>query len=318
MKREAPGIPPAEEIARRMDGLGLWEALSRYNWAVKPKGTAFPYFCSVLMQNAPPVKVRFLMLEGWQTFHDYVRTRADNNFGFYSTPMEFPHFEAVVAQNGSVGLFRHDPGYIPAPIPEGQAGLCASIMWEAFGVMMRIEADSTLPMKFSGERALFARVERSEGKWEDAPLEIPDPAPHVEKIMFRKDSLAKAKDLPFAAGESVEVEFRMLLRSMTNEPRPRSVYALVMVDGASGECFSRSTTSVERDGGLRMMWESVPQKVLDGLIARGRMPGEVKVTSGRVFRLLRPLCIDIPFRLSLHDSLPNVEKTFAAGGGTAG
>ena len=67
-----------------------------------------------------------------------------------------------------------------------------------------------------------------------------------------------------------------------------------------------------------MMWESVPQKVLDGLIARGRMPGEVKVTSGRVFRLLRPLCIDIPFRLSLHDSLPNVEKTFAAGGGTAG
>ena len=53
-----------EEIGRRMDALGLWEVLAPYNWAVKPKGTVFPYFCSVFKGDDKPVKVRFMMLEG--------------------------------------------------------------------------------------------------------------------------------------------------------------------------------------------------------------------------------------------------------------
>ena len=34
----------AEEVGAKMDALGLWELLEPYNFAVKPKGTAFPYF----------------------------------------------------------------------------------------------------------------------------------------------------------------------------------------------------------------------------------------------------------------------------------
>jgi hypothetical protein len=55
----------------------------------------------------------------------------------------------------------------------------------------------------------------------------------------------------------------------------------------------------------------MPRRVLANIIAKGRVPGEIKVVSGRVFRLMRPLCMDLPFRLSLHDRLPRLEAAFA-------
>ena len=36
------------EIGRKMDCLGLWKSVMPYNWAVKPRGTVFPYFCTVV------------------------------------------------------------------------------------------------------------------------------------------------------------------------------------------------------------------------------------------------------------------------------
>ncbi|MBQ6914346.1 MAG: hypothetical protein IJQ65_01385, partial [Kiritimatiellae bacterium] len=57
----------AEELGAKMDALGLWGVLESYNFAVKPRGTVFPYFCTVFKGEKDPVKVRFFMLEGWQT-----------------------------------------------------------------------------------------------------------------------------------------------------------------------------------------------------------------------------------------------------------
>ena len=50
-----------EEIGAKMDALGLWRLVEPYNFAVKPRGSAFPYFCTVLLGDAKPVKVRLLM-----------------------------------------------------------------------------------------------------------------------------------------------------------------------------------------------------------------------------------------------------------------
>ena len=113
----------AEEIGAKMDALGIWELLEPYNFAIKPKGTVFPYFCTVLKGERKPVKARFLMLEGWQTLHDFVRTRYDNNFGFYSTPAEMPHLELVLLESGLPLLFRHDPGFMPQPASDAQRAL---------------------------------------------------------------------------------------------------------------------------------------------------------------------------------------------------
>ena len=299
-----------EEIGKKMDDLGLWELLAPYNWALKPRGTVFPYFCTVLKGDRKPVKARFLMLEGWQTLHEYVHVRVDRNFGFYSTPMEFPHYELVVLESGETHLFRHDTGYMPLVANAAQREFAAKMLWEAFGVMLRVETDRNLPMKFSDDQAIFARVEGPDGKWTDEPLAIPPPRPHVEKVSFAKADVQKAVDLPLSSKDVIELDFRILPSVMTKEPRPRCVYALVGVDGATGAKLIDSRVSMHPEAGLKGLWESMPPQVLRELIRLGKVPGEIRLCSGRVFRLLRPMCMELPFRLSLHDSLPRLEAAF--------
>ena len=296
----------AEELGAKMDALGVWELLEPYNFAIKPKGTVFPYFCTVLRGERKPVKVRFLMLEGWQTLHDFVRTRFDCNFGFYSTPAEMPHLELVVVEDGPPALFRHDPGYMPQLASGAQRALAESIHREAFGVMLRVEADRQLPLRFAEDRAVFARVEKSPDVWVDEPLVIPDPPPYVEKISFQKEDVAKAKDLPFATDCALEVDFGIVQGVMTGDARPRAVYALVAADAKTGERLVERKMSVAPDGGLRALWESMPSHLLRELVGVGKVPGEIKVRSGRVFRMLRPLCIELPFKLSLHERLDHL------------
>ncbi len=297
-----------EEIGTKMDALGLWDILVPYNFAVKPFGTVFPYFCTILKDERKPIKVRFLMLEGWQTLHDYVRTRMDNNFGFYSTPMEMPHLELVVLETGELKLFRHDTGYLPQEANAFQRELASRILWEAYGVMMRVEADTKLPLKFADEKSLFARVETEKGKWEDKPLIIPDPPPHTEKISFQKEDIKAAQDLPFVKDDVLELDFRLLPGVVTKESRPRCVYGLEAFDSKTGERVIDSRASVQLDLGLKGLWESMPGHVLKAIIHRGKVPGEIKTCSGRVFRFLRPLCLELSFKLSLHDFLPSFGK----------
>ena len=303
----------ADSIARKMVELDLWDAVAPYNWAVKPRGTALPYFCTVMGDSASSaIKVHFMMLEGWQTFHDYIRTRIDGNFGFYSTPSELPQFELVVCKDGSFRIFRRDPGYAPRPPTPAENALCARILWEAYGMILRMEADQSLAMSFAAENAIFARVEGADGVWRDEPLAVPAPRPHVERIGFRKSDIAAAKDLPFASEEKISVDFRITPSVQTAEARPRTGYALVGVDSATGRKLMDLGMVVNAETGLRGMWESMPSRFLGELIARGRIPGEIKVRSGRVFRLLRTLGAELPFKLSLHDALPEIEAAFAA------
>jgi hypothetical protein len=308
MERETP-----EQIGKRIEALGLWDAVLPYNWAVKPSGVAFPYFCSAMKGSPQPVKMRLLMLEGWGTFHDYIRFGVDRNAGFYSTPAEMPHYELVVLSDGGVMLFRHDPGYVPRTLSgDAERDLVARILWESYGVMLRLESDRELPMKYAGERAMFARVESRDGKWSDAPLPIPDPRPVVEKVSFRKEDVAKAKDLPLDQSLAVELDFRIMPNIVTRESRPRTAYQLTAVDAASGARTMLERVSAGPDFGLKEMWESMPPRVLANFVKQGRVPGEVKVLTQRMFRLLRPLCLELPVRLSLHDSLPTLEKAFSA------
>ena len=302
----------AEEIVRKMDGLNLWQTVAPFHWGIKPRGTVIPYFVCLLLGDGSPIKVRVLLLEGWQTFHDFVRTRIDRNFGFYQTPMELPHFEVVVLADGSAHLSRHDPGYMPVVATAAQRDFCARLLWQVYGVMLRIESERSLPLKFAAERAIFARVEGRDGEWTDEPLVVPDVRPHEETVSFPNALLAKAKDLPFVRDYALELDFRLQTNVMTQEARPRCVYLLAAIDAQTGAKVISDRASVLPDLGLRGLWEQMPGRFLERLVEGGRIPGEVKVRSGRVFRLLRPLCMDLPFKLSLHDSLPRLEAALKA------
>ena len=302
-----------EEIGAKMDALGIWEILGPYNWAIKARGTVFPYFCTVLKGDDAPVKVRFLLLEGWQTLHDYVHVRVDRNFGYCSTPVELPHYELVVLTTGESRLFRYDAGYLPVEASPAQREFVAKLLWEAFGVMLRVESDHNLPMKFSDEQAIFARVEGKDGKWTDEPLVIPPPRPYVEKVSFRKEMVQKAVDLPLVSKDVLELDFRILPNVMTKEPRPRCVYGLLGVDAATGVKLIDCRVSMHPEAGLKGLWESMPVQVMRELIRLGKVPGEIRLCSGRVFRLLRPMCMELPFKLVLRDSLPQLDVAYRKG-----
>lgn len=297
-------------IGAKMDALGLWDSILPYNWAVKPSGTVLPYFCTVIKGDLNPVKVRLLMLEGWQTLHDYIRTRIDGNFGFYSSPMELPHLELVILDGGACELYRHDPGYMPVKAGEKDCKLAAKVLWQAYGVMLRLESERDLPLKFSEEKAVFARVESSSGEWSDVPLTIPDPPVLVEKVSLSKSQVAQAQDVVFAKNLIWEMDFRLMPLMMTKEKRARCVYQLSVRDNVSGENGYSLRLSVDPEGGLKALWESVPQRILKLMIDRAVVPGEIKLCSGRLFRFMRPLTMELPFKLSLHDSLPNLEELF--------
>ena len=297
-----------EGVARRMDALGIWRKMEPYCWAIRPAGTALPYFCAVIAGDGRPVRVRFLLLEGWQTFHDYHRFRVDRFFGYYLSPMEMPHLELVVLDAGEAKLFRHDPGYLPREANERERALGVRLLWEAYGVMLRLEADGRLPLRYADEQALFSRRESASGVWTDEPLAIPPPPPFVERIELDRDDIRRAKDVPFAADRAVDLDLRLLPTLMTRDARPRSVYELIGVDSATGEEFIRKRASVRPDGGLKGLWTGLPAAVLKSFAERGTVPGELRLLSPRVFRLLRPVCLELPIRLSLHDRLPSLPE----------
>ncbi len=299
-----------EEIGAKMDALNLWEAVLPFNWAVKPSGTAIPYFCTVLRGDGQKVKIRFLMLEGWQTFHDYIHTGVDRNFGYYLTPMEMPHFELVVDHSGAVSVFRNNPGYLPRDLDGREKELCSKILWESYGVMMRMESEEKLPLSFASEKSMFARIEESGGNWVDAPLVIPEPRPFVEQIAIPKELVNKAKDLPLDPSVAVEIDFRLLFNVMTREDRPRCAYKLMAIEEGTQARVVDQTMSVAADFSLKAMWLSIPSRLLTAFVERGKIPGQIKVTTGRLFRILRPIGIEFPVKLSLHDKLDLLNEAF--------
>ena len=315
MKNTDSAREPAtvEEAADKFVSLDIWDTVSSSNWIVKPTGTAVPYFCTVMKGDGGIVRYRLLMIEGWQTFHDYIRGRIDPDYGFYSTPMEIPHYELAARTDGRAPVFRHDAGYGPLPVQGGRDGeLCRKILWQCCGVAMRMETDPSLPMSCSQQQAMFGREESASGEWSDKAFPIPQSRPYTEKIAIRKDIIAKVKDLPFKADETLELDFGIDAGYITSDPPPRFAYLLSAVDAATGEKAIWMSSSVNRDGSLKKLWEDAPEAVMIGIARRGRVPGEIKVRSGRVFRFMRPLCMELPLKLSMHASLPMLEKVKAA------
>ena len=300
-----------DEIANKMSALGVWRKILPSHWAIKARGVAFPYFCATMgSPPAGPVKWHFMLLDGWQTFHDYLHVRMDSNFGFYSTPYEMPHYEVAVLKNGEAKVFRHDPGYVARVPNEREAELCSRLLWEAYGVMLRIESEPTLVMKYASENAIFCRTETAHGTWRDEPLALVQPRPHTETISFLKKDVSAAKDLPLAADERLALDLRILPGLHFMVDRPRTVYGLLAIDMKTRKKVINRKMGVNPETGLRGIWEALPSRLIKEFIERGHLPGELMVMSGRVFRMLRTLCADFPFKLSLHDSIPELDAAF--------
>jgi len=298
------------EIGEKLAALGMWKRAASCNWAVRPRGVAYPYFCTVMLpaDEHDPKGPALLMLDGWETFHAFIHTSIDNNFGFYSQPCEMPLFRLQTGGSEPFRLYRHRPVYSARPANALERELCAKILWECYGVLLRLETERDLPMRYARQNAIFARVEDAGGNWRDEPLPIVQPRPHVERISILRTDIAKAKDVPMLNDESWAVDFHLVPGIVSAEPVPRMVYRFLIVDARTGGVLCRREMSADPERGLHVLWESLAQKLVSFFGKHGCVPGEIQVGSGRMFRMLRPICPELPVKLTLHDSLPVVEE----------
>ena len=80
------------------------------------------------------------------------------------------------------------------------------------------------------------------------------------------------------------------------------------MDAETKNRFAWRTMAVSgRQFGLLALWQSIAPQLLDHIVASGRVPGEIHVRSMRMVRFLRPLGMQLPFKLVVHAELPALD-----------
>ena len=297
-------------IAHAIVALNAWEKAARHNWALVPQTSADPYIVSVVLEKAPPVKARLLLFPGLTVFRDYMLTRRFADFGVYMSLMDFPHFELLVTHDGTIELFSHRPGFVPVRPSSIELAFLAPLLYECYGVMLRLEQEPDLPLTYAEKNALFARKESVPDVWCDGPLGMPkeEVINLEEHVAVDRRACEEAKVLPIFPKERWEIDFVMVPLYRTPGPDPRFLYLLAAVDAESGEKMVWEKMSVDgKPDGLKRLWEGHAQRLLDAIRKRGRVPGEIHVRSPRMARFLRPLGLHLPFKLVQHAKLPSLE-----------
>lgn len=300
-------------MTRAIAALNPWERASRHNWALVPQTTAEPFIVTFVAEKPGPVPVsgRLMLFPGFATFRDFLISRQVPDFGVGMSPLDFRHYEAVGLRDGGVELFCYEPGFVPLPPSSEERKLLAPLLFECYGLLLRLEEKPDLPLAYVEQKAMFARKEVVDGVWVDGPFRLPqeEVVQQMERVELERKDCVAAKALPMYPRDVWEVDFVMVPSYRTPGPNPRFLYLLAAVNAESGERMLWERMSVDgKPDGLLRLWEGHAQRLLDACGRNGRVPGEIHVRSARMARFLRPLGLQLPFKLVQHAKLPSLES----------
>lgn len=324
MDRENP-----YEIAKAIVALDVWSKV-KLQWAIVPRGAEAPFICCVELGKKPSdgskyIKAKLMMFSGHDTFRDYAIAQRFPEYGVGQSPLDYLHTALIVGSDGKFEIFSYMPGYIPSLVEDAQERkTLAQVMYECYGLLMRIEEDPELLMKYSHERAIFARRQDGGGVWHDGKFTLPPDqgAARSERVALKNVDLAKAKSLPVDRDVEWEADFIPLPEWRTNETRPRILYVFAVIDANGGgrvlwDMMSAGDVPADENdphailsgpgAGLQRLWESLAQRLLSAMVRSGRVPGTVRLRNGRMMRFIRPLAMQLPFRMVQHSSLGAVD-----------
>ena len=301
-----------ESIAREIARLNVWGKVARHNFAIISEMALEPYLVAVSSDASGPIVGRLLLFPGFDEFRDYRLFQQIPDYGVAMSLLDFTHWEVIALKDGSVQLCAYAPGYVPRPLSDEETSLLAPVLYECYGLFMRMEEDPDLPAKYvtQDSQRMFARKEGLDGRWRDTPLELP-PVPnplYKEEVVLDKKLCADAAKLKIRDDASWQIEFAQLPNFHTREARPRFLYLFAGVDAATGErvLWDKASVSGEPDG-LKKLWEGLAARLLLAVLRAQHVPASVSVRSSRLARLIRPLGLQLPFKLVQHSKLPAVE-----------
>ena len=304
------------ELTRAIAEMNPWERAARHNWALVPQSSEEPFIVTVVPEKDRPGPVlgRLMLFPGFALFRDFIISRQMPDFGVGMSPLDFRHYEAVGLRDGSVELFTYEPGFVPLPPTSEERRMLAPLLFECYGLLMRLEEKPDLPLAYVQQKAMFARKEVVEGYWVDGPFRLPEEevVQQMEKVELRKDSVLSAKALPLYPKEVWEIDYVMVPAYRTPGPNPRFLYLLAAVNVESGERMVWEKMSVDgKADGLLRLWEGHAQRLLNAFLRKRRVPGAIHVRSARMARFLRPLGLQLPFKLVQHAKLPSLEDVLS-------
>lgn len=304
-----------DEIAKAIADLNVWKKASKYNWALVSELFDKPLIAAINPVPSGPIKARLLLFNGFVSHRDFLIFQRSQDLSFATSPVDFDHYEVIGLKDGSAEVFDYRPGYIPVHPDEETRAMLAPALYECYGLLLRIDEDPELPARYVNENALFSRKEGLDGKWRDAPLRPPDlgTVKWTERIGLDRSKCAQAGRLDMATDECWEVDFVQMPLFGTGGKHSRMMFLLAAVDSKTGERRVWQKMAVDpatpRNGtldALKPLWESLAGHILDGVITRGKTPGAIHVRSQRMMRFLRPLGMQIPFKIVMHREMPHL------------
>lgn len=304
-----------DEVARAIVALNVWKKASKYNWAFVSELFDKPLIAAINLASDGPIAARLLLFNGFVAHRDYLIFSQSKELSFALSPIDFDHYEVIGLKDGSAEIFDYRPGFVPIHPDAETRALLAPVLYECYGLLLRIDEDPELPATYMGEKALFSRKEGLDGRWHDAPLAPPniDAVTWTERVDLDRAKCAQAVRLDMEPTEVWEADFVQMPLYRTEDCQARVMFLFVAIDAKTGErrVWRKLAVdpSVPRNGtldALKPMWESLAAHMLDGVLRRGKVPGAIHIRSQRIMRFLRPLGMQLPFKLVLHRDLPRL------------
>ena len=304
-----------DEVAKAITSLNVWKKASKYNWALVSELFDKPIVAAVNPTPNGPIAARLMLFNGFAAHRDFLIFRQNPDISFAFSPIDFDHYEVIGLKDGSAEIFDYRPGYIPVHPDAETRTLLAPVIYECYGLMLRMDENPELPASYADEKAIFARKEGLDGKWHDAPLKPPnlDTVTWTERVGLDRAKCSQASRLNMEPTEAWEADFIQMPLYRTGDLQSRVMFMAVAVDARTGERRVWQKLAVDpavpRNGtldALKPLWESLASHFLNGVIGHGRVPGAIHVRNQRMMRFLRPLGLQLPFRLVLHRELPQL------------
>ena len=135
---------------------------------------------------------------------------------------------------------------------------------------------------------------------------LPRPEPLQLSMQIASRTLAAAKNLP-RSDAALEISLAMIPVSIGEKSaRPKSGYALLLVEGESGLVTGVQVLGVETT--LEEMWGSVPGHILELLLQQEFLPREIRVDTDLMAGLCETLSEELGIELKEHARLKMTES----------
>jgi len=308
-------------MAERLDQLDPWQWMGAADcFGIDVQGWDEP--CFVIFGGQPKEFRNIRFLVGWKAFYDLVTRLADPAKQVATWLLEIRMIELLFVNETL--LFEHEqtflkklkrqpgeacttpvfrsivPGYHPW-LPEArERDLLETVLYQAFGMAMRVEADGML-LKTRFPREILMRKQDAKGVWQDAWTPVKEVGDEEVEVRIESKRLQALRNLPL---KPIVLQLDLMFTPMQILPegqRPQTAYVLLAVDAQSG--FIVAGDLLQATEGIAHMWAQIPERLLEIFDRLGGCPSAIEIGTDRMANLLRPLGEFLPFKMVRRERL---------------